>query len=182
VSLVRPYIGRVKVKERLRRVPAPDDPQGVATLNLYLLQADRVTRIEVRPLVGHLFTGCAEAVVAKTAVQLAAIGHIGQHPYGPGSFYPVKHIRVGIDRFGLTALFPAVKADFDLPLHGREIPLQYPVEADNFPVGVIDDFHRGRFFGKEYRGPFAERPAIYPVFRDHARNPGGKLLFAPVIR
>ena len=35
--LIRAHIRRIKIKERLRRIPAADDPKGIATLDLRLL-------------------------------------------------------------------------------------------------------------------------------------------------
>jgi hypothetical protein len=34
VALIRANIGRIKVKERLRRIPASNDPRGIAALDL----------------------------------------------------------------------------------------------------------------------------------------------------
>lgn len=63
------YVGRVAVEERLPRIPAPYDPQGVGALDLHVLEPHGVFVGELLSLLGYLLRGRPGTVIAERSVQ-----------------------------------------------------------------------------------------------------------------
>jgi hypothetical protein len=110
-----------------------------------------------------------------------AVRNISQHPDGPGTFYPVKHIRVVIDNLGLPMLIPAMQAKIDFFFQGRLFLLSDFIEIYDLSIGIIDNLYFSRFLGEKDSAPSQEGLTIQSVGRDKPQNNPGKLLLASVI-
>ncbi|MDR1325509.1 MAG: hypothetical protein LBK00_05685 [Treponema sp.] len=111
MSLNRSTIRRVKVEKSVLRVLAPNSPQGVAALDLSVLEADRVVNGERGPLAIQSFACLSGQVVLEAVIQRIAVTRvlrrsacvlswsrgICQHPERPRPLYAVEQVRIFVD-------------------------------------------------------------------------------------
>jgi hypothetical protein len=64
MALSRSHIGRIKIEERIRHVPAFDDPEGIAAPDLNLLEPEGVITIEGGSFVSQLLAITTEMTSA----------------------------------------------------------------------------------------------------------------------
>jgi hypothetical protein len=79
-------------------------------------------------------------------------------------------------------LAAAMKAVNNSLLESCKIPPKYIIEINEFPIGIVNNLNRSRFFCEKDCAATEERFTIKPMFRNEFQNPGGKLLLSTVIR
>jgi len=187
VAVIMSEIGiivrRIAIEKAIRGIPARDHIKCIGTFQLTIAEPFGEYSGKTVPL-GIDLSGRGIRTYVKTpaAVKHAAERLGTEYPDGPCPFDSREHVRVVVYYPGLAVQVPAVQACAYLGFERGEVFLGYPVEIDEFPVGIVDDLHFGGALGKEYGGTANEGFTIEGVPWDKGYDACGKLLLAAVIR
>jgi hypothetical protein len=140
ISLVSPNIRRVEIEKGIRYIPNFDDPQGIAALDLNLLEPDDIVNYEIGPFVGHLLSSglfdhsqnCGPAYIRRKCWQASD---------RPSHLNSIKQFGIRLDDMCLMVLFPAMRAYGYRFFPSHKIPLHHLVEVNDLSITIIDNFN-----------------------------------------